>query len=77
MASYNLTFISNNVTGIQQSSKRIKVFEYLKNLYNANIEKEQLDTLTKLSEMLNSIPNIVNKECNTWRRFQFVLLHFT
>ena len=61
MASDNLTFISNNVTGIQQSSKRIKVFEYLKNLYNANIEKEQLDTLTKLSEMLNSIPNIVNK----------------
>ena len=31
MASDNLTFISNNVTGIQQSSKRIKVFEYLKN----------------------------------------------
>ena len=33
----------------------------LVNLYNANIEKEQLDTLTKLSEMLNSILNIVNK----------------
>ena len=33
----------------------------LVNLYNANTEKEQLDTLTKLSEMLNSIPNIVNK----------------
>ena len=33
----------------------------LLDLYNANIEKEQLDTLTKLSEMLNSIPNIVNK----------------
>ena len=29
----------------------------LVNLYNANTEKEQLDTLTKLSEMLNSIPN--------------------
>ena len=33
----------------------------LANLYNANTEKEQLDTLTKLSEMLNSIPNIINK----------------
>ena len=33
----------------------------LVNLYNANTEKEQLDTLTKLSEMLNSIPNIINK----------------
>ena len=31
------------------------------NLYDANTEKEQLDTLTKLSEMLNSIPNIINK----------------
>ena len=31
------------------------------NLYNSNTEKEQLDTLTKLSEMLSSIPNIVNK----------------
>ena len=30
-------------------------------LCNANTEKEQLDTLTKLSEMLNSIPNIINK----------------
>ena len=30
-------------------------------LYNANTEKEQLYTLTKLSKMLNSIPNIVNK----------------
>ena len=33
----------------------------LVNLYNANTEKEQLETLTKLSEMLNSIPNNVNK----------------
>ena len=33
----------------------------LVNLYNANTEKEQLEILTKLSEMLNSIPNIVNK----------------
>ena len=33
----------------------------LVNLYNANTEKEQLDTLIKLSEMLNSIPNIINK----------------
>ena len=31
------------------------------NLYNSNTEKELLDTLTKLSEMLGSIPNIVNK----------------
>ena len=29
----------------------------LVNLYNANTQKEQLDTLTKLSEMLNSIPS--------------------
>ena len=36
MASDNLTFISNNVTGIQQSSKIIKVFEYLKNNYLPN-----------------------------------------
>ena len=50
------------------------------NIYNANTEKEQLDTLTKLSEMLNSIPNIVNKNvilggdfnflCNTSLEFQ-------
>ena len=31
------------------------------NLYNANTEKEKLDTLTKLSEILNTIPNIINK----------------
>ena len=31
MASDNLSFTSCNVKGIQQSSKRIKVFEYLKN----------------------------------------------
>ena len=30
-------------------------------LYNTNTEKEQLDTLIKLSEMLNSIPHTVNK----------------
>ena len=33
----------------------------LVNLYRANTEKEQLDTLAKLFEMLNSISNIVNK----------------
>ena len=33
----------------------------LVNLYNANNEKERLDTLSKPSEMLNSIPNILNK----------------
>ena len=33
----------------------------LLNHYNANTEKEQLDTLTKMSEMLSSIPNIINK----------------
>ena len=33
----------------------------LVNLYNTNTEKEQLDTLIKLSEVLNSIPNTVNK----------------
>ena len=31
MASDNLNFISCNGKGIQQSSKRIKVFKYLKN----------------------------------------------
>ena len=31
------------------------------NSYNANTEKELLNTLTKLSEMLNSIPNVINK----------------
>ena len=143
MASDNLSFTSYNVKGIQQSSKRIKVFEYLQNnslqntfvllqethssvddekqqndnfqgkifyshgatnscgvtigflgsksleivetknddqgrilildikiwdkefllvnLYNAKTEKEQLDTLIKLSEMLNIISNIVSK----------------
>ena len=143
MANNNLSFISYNVTEIQQSSKGIKVFEYLRsnslpnsfvflqethssvenekqwsddfkrkifyshgttsscveaiaflgskslevveikngdqgrilirdikifdkelllvNLYNANTEKEQLDPLTKVSEMLKSIPNIINK----------------
>ena len=34
---------------------------FLVNLYRANTEKEQLDTLAKLFEMLNSISNIVNK----------------
>ena len=29
MAGDNLSFISDNVKGTQQSSKRIKVFEYL------------------------------------------------
>ena len=33
----------------------------LVNLYHANTEKEQLDTLTKLCQMLNSIPNMVNR----------------
>ena len=31
MTSDNLSFISYNVKGIQQSSKRIKILEYLKN----------------------------------------------
>ena len=31
MASDNFSFVYCNVKGIQQSSKRIKVFEYLKN----------------------------------------------
>ena len=31
------------------------------NLCNVKTEKEQLDTLTKLSGMLNSVPNIINK----------------
>ena len=39
----------------------------LVNLYNTNTEKEQLDTLIKLSEVLNSIPNTVNKNEITWR----------
>ena len=34
----------------------------LANLYNANTEKEQLDALTKLSEMLNSIPSSTSLE---------------
>ena len=33
----------------------------LVNLYHANTEKEQSDTLTKLCQMLNSIPNMVNR----------------
>ena len=33
----------------------------LVNLYHANTEKEQLDTLTKLCQMLNRIPNMVNR----------------
>ena len=33
----------------------------LVNLYNVNTEKEQLDNLTSLFEMLNSIPNTLNK----------------
>ena len=33
----------------------------LVNLYNANTEKGQLHTLTKLSEMLNSTSNTINK----------------
>ena len=32
----NLTFISNNVKGIQTISKRIKIFEYLKNYVTTN-----------------------------------------
>ena len=32
----NLSFISNNVKGIQAISKRIKIFEYLKNCVTSN-----------------------------------------
>ena len=32
----NLSFISNNVEGIQAISKRIKIFEYLKNYVTSN-----------------------------------------
>ena len=42
----------------------IKIYDkelLLVNLYNTNTEKDHLGTLTKLSEMLNSIPNIINK----------------
>ena len=41
----------------------IKIYDkelLLVNPYNANTEKGQLHTLTKLSEMLNSIPEIIN-----------------
>ena len=31
MANHKLNFISNNVKGLQNSTKRIKIFEYLKN----------------------------------------------
>ena len=41
----------------------------LVNLYHANTEKEQSDTLTKLSQMLNSIPNIVNRNVILGRDF--------
>ena len=34
MENNNLSFISCNVKGIQQSSKRIKIFEYLRNNQN-------------------------------------------
>ena len=42
----------------------IKIYDkelLLVNLYNGNTKKQQFDTLTKLSEMLNSIPNVINK----------------
>ena len=39
------------------------------NLYHANTEKKQLDTLTKLSQMLKSIPNIVNRNVILGRDF--------
>ena len=32
----NLSFISNNVKGLQAISKRIKIFEYLKNYVTSN-----------------------------------------
>ena len=32
----NLSFISNNVKGFQAISKRIKIFEYLKNYVSSN-----------------------------------------
>ena len=32
----NLSFISNNVKGIQAISKRIKIFEYLKDYVTSN-----------------------------------------
>ena len=36
MNSNNLKFISNNVKGIQEGEKRIKIFEYLKNNISPN-----------------------------------------
>ena len=33
----NLSFISNNVMGIQATSKRIKIFEYQKNYVTSNV----------------------------------------
>ena len=36
MANRKLNFISNNVKGLQNSTKRIKIFEYLKNKVTSN-----------------------------------------
>ena len=46
------------ILGIKACAKKL----LLVTIYNANIEKEQLNTLPKLSEMLTSIPNIINTE---------------
>ena len=42
MNSDNLKFISNNVKGIQKSEKRIKIFEYLKNVMRCAIWGQSL-----------------------------------
>ena len=52
-----MTKIESLILGIKICDKEL----LLVNLYNANTENKQLDTLTKLSEMLNSILNIINK----------------
>ena len=44
------------ILGIKACAKKL----LLLTIYNGNTEKEQLDTLPKLSEMLTSIPNIIN-----------------
>ena len=37
MANRKLNFISNNVKGLQNSTKRIKIFEYLKNKVTSTV----------------------------------------
>lgn len=43
----------------------------LLNIYNANIEKEQLSALTELKSMLNNVNNISSKQISLEGDFNF------